>query len=536
MQNTMPPTAFERQPQQGFATAAVLVLLVITIAGGAYMLKSSKHRAATASNYFQARSAAYAAQAGLEAALADLEAQSEQGSQALNLYLADTTKAWLLGGLSNAATPNWKDLGGGDQSYATRIVAFDPATGLVKLLAQGRGPVGSESQIFGVYQLQGLKQVNHSMPKFVWYMAGESRNIDETVEVEGDAYFGGDMHINGGADGTAFRGTVKIAKGSGAASSFDAGVSFHANAYFQGPIMTQGNGLVFHKSVGFEEAISSNTDMRMSGSGQTAYFNGNISGGNAGINMLGNRVVHNGQLNLARVKNAGTVSQQAGTIAMAAQLGMESTPETDISVDISSIPSHLRWTPSSLGLAAWGATHGAELSSAYASAKASGKLYKDFLCIRVTSGLNFNPASPNGLSGKFLFEVSGTMNINGNFPVSDPGSACLIYVAPGGRMQGFGGAGLFRGYVHVAGNGSVIYQWGNGAEFRGALHHASATSGFQLNSAASPLKLAFDEGVFDDLAPLGVILPPGASGPVSAPPEVRLVDTRIRPRYLSRYF
>lgn len=522
--------------QAGFATAAVLVLLIVAVVAGAYMLKTSKQRAATASNYFQARSATYAAQAGLDAALADLEAQPAQGTQTLNTFLADTTKAWLFGGLSKAGSPNWTKLGEGGQTYATRLVAFDPATGLVKLLARGRGPGGSESQVFGVYQLQGLKLVNDLLPRHAWYIAGDARNIDETLDIDGNAYFGGNVHINGGADGTIFRGTVKVARGSGGVSSFDAGVTFAEHAYFQTPLTTQGAGLVFQKGAGFENSIASNTDMRMTGAGQTAYFNANISGGNAGINMLGNRVVHNGTLNMARVKNPGQVTQQAGNVAIANALGMTSTPDNEISVDLSAIPLNKRFTLSSLGFASWGSTNGTDLSNAYAMAKATGRLYQDFLCINVNTGLNFNPAIPNTLSGKFLFIVTSSVTLNGNLPTSDPASVCLFYVGSGGSLQGFGGNGLFRGYVHVTGNGSIIYQWGNGAEFHGAIHHVSANSGFQMNTGLSPLKVVMDAGVFDDLASLQVILPPGVVTPTPEPPEVQLVDVRIRPKFLSRYF
>lgn len=524
-----------RQEQAGYATAAVLVLLVVSAIAGAYLLKTSKHRAAAVSNYYQARSAAFAAQAGLAAGLAGFEAQSSQSIQRLNNYLADTNKAWLLGGLSQAGSATWTSIGSGDQSYAARILGFDPATGLVKLTSEGRGPGGSVSQTYGVFQLQGVKPDNTTLPSFAWYMAGEARNVDETMDVEGNVYFGGDVHFNGGADGSVFRGTVKVARGSGNMSSFDARVNFNENAYFETPIKTQGGGLYFYKNVGFEGNVFAETDMRMGASAQNAYFNSNINQGNAGIDMGGKRLTDNGNLNMARVKNAGVVVHQAGTIAIASQLGMVSGNESEISVNIGSIPASKRFTLASLGFAAWGTTNGADLSNAYTAAKAAGKLYRDFLCINVSSGLNFNVGAGVTLKGKFLFEVSSGMTVNGNFPTCDPATVCLIHVVSGGSMSGFGGSGLFRGYVQVAGTGSVIYQWGNGAEFRGALHHVTATASFQLNTCPTPLKLIFDAGVFDEIAPLNIIAPPGSTQPPTLQ-QVKLVDTRIRPKYLSRYF
>lgn len=49
------------------------------------------------------------------------------------------------------------------------------------------------------------------------------------------------------------------------------------------------------------------------------------------------------------------------------------------------------------------------------------------------------------------------------------------------------------------------------------------------------MPLAYDAGVFDGLALLGVLLPAGAAAPQPAP-KVKLVDTRIRPKLIGRYF
>lgn len=136
--------------------------------------------------------------------------------------------------------------------------------------------------------------------------------------------------------------------------------------------------------------------------------------------------------------------------------------------------------------------------------------------------------------------------VNGNLPDSDPGSVCLWHFNSGGSATGFGGCGLFRGYVNVSGTASIIYQWKAGAEFRGAVHHVSAASGFQMNASVGPLKIAMDEGVFEDLGPLGVLtqaagapLPPAPPPPPGAPPVaavVRLFDMKIRPFMFSRWF
>ncbi len=525
-----------RHGQSGFATAAVLFLLVIAVVAGGFMLKASKHRSATASNYFQARSASYSAQAGLEAALADFEAHPTEGMQRINNYLQNNNNAWLLGGIGNASSENWIPLGNGQQSYAAKIAAFDPSTRLVKLISQGRGPGGSESQVYGVFQMQGLQADQTTAPNYTWYMAGEARNLDAPIDVSGNAYFGGGLHANNGAFGSVFRGTLQIGPGSGASSSFDTKVTFLENALFLSPVKTQGGGMFFAKSVGFDADIFSETDIQLTGSGQTAYFNSDINGGNRGINLNWNNLVDNGSLNLARVQQAGSVTHEAGTIPLASRLGLPNATGQEISIDVSNIPPANWITLNSLGFAFGGNTGGNELSAAYLAAKTSGKLYKDFLCVLVNAGLNFNAPASEILSGKFFFKVVGPINVNGNFPTCDPTTVCILYVNNGGSVIGLGGSGLFRGYVNATGNSNVTYQWSPGAEFRGAIHHVSATTGFQLNNSGGPMKLVYDVGVFDDIAPLNVLVPPGASQPSIPTPRVKLVDTRIRPICLSRYF
>jgi hypothetical protein len=525
-----------RSREGGYVTAAVLVLLVISVVSGAFMLKSSKNRAATSSNYFQARSAAYAAHSGLEAGLADLEKSPSASIELLNNYLADNSKAWLLGGTSNASSATWMNLGTNKQQFATSIVAYDFVNGLIKLASNGRGPGGSESVAYGVFQMGGVQPEPTVLAKYAWYMAGEARNVDKTIDVDGEVYFGGDVHFNGGADNSIFRGTVKIAKGSGNQSSFDSRVTFTQNTLIQTPFKTQGNGIIFQKNVGFEGNINADTDIRLNQTGQKAYFKSNITAGNAKINLGFNQLIDNGALNLAKAYNFGPVQHQYGTFSIADSLGLKANTELEVTVDMSAIPSNKRLTLQSLGYGTNAITNGPDLSAAYQAAKASGKLYQNFLVLNVSQSYVFTNVANNVLKGKFVFDVSTTQPINGIFPICDPTTVCLIRVANGGNLQGFGSEGLFRGYINVSGNGWAIYQWGPAGEFHGALHHVSPTTGFQLNSSPSPMKLVFEQAVFDELIPLKVLCKPGESTPALPNPKVQLVDTKIRPRYISRYF
>jgi hypothetical protein len=527
---------FGSKSQSGFATAAVLIILVITAITGTFLLKSSKRQSGAANNYLQARSASLAAQAGLQAGLASLAANPTTSVTALNTFLQDNSKTWMLNGATNAGTRITKSFGTTQQSYATRILAFDPITNLVKLKAEGMGPGGSQSQAFGVYQLDGLESVKPVLAHFAWYMAGEARNVDQPVDVYGDAYFGGDVHFNGGANNSVFHGSFKIAKGSGGQSSFDAKVSFLDDAYFQTPVKFQGIASLFYQNTGFEAAISTDNNPVWMGTNQKAYFNDNVTGGNGKLDFNNNAVFTNRMLNRARTLNSASFTQQATNINIPSALNVPAGVENEVTFDINRIPSNRIFTPTDLGIGTWGDLNGPDLSAAYLTAKASGRLYLDFLVLRLSSGFNFNSIANNFLVGKFVFEVTAQINVNGNLPISDPTSVTLWHIGNSGNMQGFGSQGLVRGYVNVSGTGRMIYQWGAAGEIQGALHHVSTTSNFQLNGSPSPLKLTFDKTVFDDLAVLGALIPAGSTQPPTVVQQVQLVDIRIRPRFLSSYF
>lgn len=523
-------------PQAGFATATVIVLLVLSIVGGAFVLKLTRSQASATGGYYQARAANLAAQAGLEGALAQLESDPAGGVALLNGYLADTTRQWLLG---NDGARTERRIGDSRQRYAVRIAAFDPEAGLVKLEGIGEGPGGSASRAQGVYRLGGVAVDRPTLAKYAWYMAGEARNVDQPVEVLGDAYFGGGVHFNGGSDGSILYGSVKIARGAGVESSFDGRILFSGTTYVQTPLRSQGGGMRFGGNAGFEANLSLDTDTEWMRTGLTVHTNASVTGGNARLDVDGNRVVHSGSLNTARVANASRITSNGGPIDIGRALGMEPGPESEVSIDLASVPANRRFTPAGLGLARGAGTNGPELSAAYAAALARGDLHRGFLVVDVAAGLDFMDVPGNFLRGKFLFNVTAPVTVNQNLPESDPTSVSLWYFGRGGSATGFGGRGLFRGYVHVAANGNVIYQWAGGCEFQGAIHHVSRDAGFQLNGSAGPLRLTFSAGVFEELAALGVMAAPGAPGPGPGTPQatrVKLVDVKIRPRLMGRYF
>lgn len=525
-----------RRREGGFATAAVIVLLLVSIVGGTYVLKMTRSQAAASGGYYQARSAALAAQAGLEGGIGQLAGDPASGLALLNGYLGDTTRQWLLGDSAGADRRTEVEMDNGLQRYAARIVAFDPASGMVRLEGQGKGPGGSESRAYGVFRLGGVEAVRPVLAHYVWFMAGESRNVDQPVDVWGDAYFGGGVHFNGGADGSVMHGTVKVARGTGLQSSFDADIFFCKNTWFQTPFKAQGLGVKFTGNAGFDGPITLETDATWTESAFAAYVNSGFAGGTGSMHMDLSRVVHSGSLDPARVVNSSGVTDNGGPIDIGAVLGMDPGPESELTVDFSSVPPSFRHTPISLGIAPWGNTDGNALSRAYADAQAAGRLWNGFLFVSIDAPLVFNAgAEGNILRGRFVFDVSARVSLNGNLPVSDPASVSLWHFRTGGRGDGFGGPGRFRGYVNVTGTGTMIYQWPGGCDFQGAIHHVSPTAGFQMNGSTGPLRLTFNSGVFDELSVLGVLVPPSGI-PSTGGSRVKLTDVKIRPVQHARYY
>lgn len=74
------------------------------------------------------------------------------------------------------------------------------------------------------------------------------------------------------------------------------------------------------------------------------------------------------------------------------------------------------------------------------------------------------------------------------------------------------------------------YLFGNGNSFRGAIHHVSNNSKFQLNSGA-PLNIFYDREVIKEFVRFNVITPPGVISK-----ELIMNDVKLRTELLSLYY
>ncbi len=169
------------------------------------------------------------------------------------------------------------------------------------------------------------------------------------------------------------------------------------------------------------------------------------------------------------------------------------------------------------------------LNQKYLEASLNGKLWNDFLVIRIDQTASMS-ASSSAFTGKVIWIVDNALNCNGDWYDCEASSNTLVYVRNGGRVNGLGSGKNFRGYIYVEGTGEVSYTMKTGNSFRGAIHHVSESAPFKLNSGA-PLNIQYDENVLKEYVSLGVINPPGK---VNA--GLVLTDANIRPELISIFY
>jgi hypothetical protein len=86
--------------------------------------------------------------------------------------------------------------------------------------------------------------------------------------------------------------------------------------------------------------------------------------------------------------------------------------------------------------------------------------------------------------------------------------------------------------VYVEGNGEVSYLFGSGNSFRGAIHHVSPTSKFQINSSdGSAVNIYYDKEVLKEFVRFNVITPPGVTSN-----KLVLNDIKLRTELLGLYY
>jgi len=501
----------------GFAIVYGLAVFFLASVSGLSILYISQKDRTCAGDYSKVRSSALSARAALCAFEKQCEDQPLVILDILKKYSIDHSNKWLLGDNLNAGSENkikcWN--GSDAPSFSACIMKYDSVNLLLQVQGIGYCAGGGKKKAIGIYRLKG------ALEDIVWdqndaiHLAGEGRNFDNRITVNGNVYCGGDLHFNSGANGSIINGDLKTGI-SDLTSSFDINVTVNGKAFFQSPVKLNG-ALTINGKSGFQKNIYTDGALKLKGD---TYLNSTVNG-NQYLDLCNNKATHSGSA--SRIINASQIINNHGTIDIANELNMRDGNELSFTIKIDQVGSKIQNWPS------WGTIKAETLNQKYQQALANGDLWNDFLVYKVSNYANME-SSAGTFTGKVIWIVESGIACNGNWYDCAASSNTLVYVKSGGSITGMGSNKNFRGYIYVEGNGDVNYLFGNGNSFRGAIHHVSKNSKFQLNSGA-PLNILYDREVLKELVRFNVITPPGVTSKALV-----LNDVKLRTELLSLYY
>lgn len=550
---------------RGYASFHALVIMVFATMAGAYLLRSVSKDAGTSGSYYQMRSAAVSADAGLNAGVAQLVTDTAQAMSILGDYEGDSQKRWMLGAGGATASANLLSFGTG-QKYSARIVDFDPVSGLIKLEAQGSAAGGSAGRVTGIFRLEGTSVPSYAATStHALFIAGDARASAAPIIVTGSTYFGGGLNL--GVAGSDFDGTFKTAAFGNAPLVLNGSTTFRKEAYFETPVVFQSGTATFQAGAGFDDDATLTASPRLSGAG-AVYANGLFTG--LGQIDLGSNPLTYSEMtaNVARVRNASTITSTGDMIEIAPAMGFNPGEETEMAADFSAIPAAKVYNLARLDavLFAYAGRHiGATITArdfvdAFHGIPSGDRFGVNNLYVAVDIDRDITlvggdaDALPNYVDHLishddddmykwFVARVRAKFDVNGVlWRTASPGYGrdaakwgdVMFVVENGGTLANFGGDYPFKGYINVKGTGSVSYKWGPSGRFDGAIHQVSAASGFSV-IGPNPMKVVFDQSIMDDyLAVPGLITVPPAAP--AAGTTARLNDARIRPRFVGLYY
>lgn len=492
----------------GFAVVYGLAVLLLASIGGMSIMYVSQKDKITASDYSKMRTAANAARAALDAFEGQCNSRPQEVLDILRQYKKKPAYKWLLNTADKAnSETKFKCWNGVDAPLLSAcIMKFDSAQLLIQVKGIGYGGLGGKKNAIGIYKLKGIGLTNSWAQKDAIYLAGEGRNFDRKIIVNGNVYFGADVHFNGSAEGSIINGDFKTGNSS-EQSEFDVPFTIKGKAYFQTPIKVNGTyGFTVYGESGFEKSINTGPNLYFY---NNVYVNGAVAG-NGQLDMNFNKITYSGLYIpiVYKFKNPGSSINNRDKIDIASILQMKTGNDPHLIANVNGIPltkiikiSNLRWSNFTAST----------LQTKYENAYAKGQLWNDFLVINVDAIVSMADGGGT-FNGKVIWIVENKMNCNGNWYDCDPTSNTLVYVKSGGSVIGLGSGKKFRGYVHVEGSGNVTYLWKSGNSFKGAIHHVSDNSGFQLNSSNGvDWNISFDESVLNEFMESGLITPPGGN-------------------------
>lgn len=508
----------------GFAVVYGLAVLFLASVSGMSILYVSNKDRISVEDHSKIRSAASAARAALDAFEGQCQSQPDEVLKILKKFNQNSSNKWLLGSSGNASKEHrFKSWDGGDAPlFSANIMRFDSVNMLLQVQGNGFGGFGGKKRAIGIYKLKGLKNDFSWRQKEAIYLAGEGRNIDFKINVNGDVFFGGDVHFNGSAIGSVINGDFKTGN-STKKSEFDVPITINGNALFQTSVEMIGSiGISINGKAGFEKSLYTNPDIHIYGD---AYVNNSITG-TGRLDLHNNSVTYSGLFNPITSKfynSSPAPINNNGKIDIPSMVDMSSEDNPHLIAGLNNIPSNKILKVSSYG---WNNVSAFELQSQYNYAAANGMLWNGFMVLNVDKLISMQ-ASPVPFTGKVIWIVDKQITCNRNWYNCSATSNTLVYVRSGGYVENLGSGTNFRGYVYVEGNGRVTYSWANGNSFTGAVHHVSKTAGFHLNSGET-WNITFDMNVINEFIDIGVMQIPGTQKGVMV-----LNDIKLRPELLS---
>lgn len=518
----MKPSMLLRNDSGIAVLVALIMLFVVTIAGITIIVGVSKDRISS-NDVCAIANVSFAANASLFACEKQFINNPGVAIEILNKYIKDNSYKWMLcsdAGLSNNMTI--LKIADSRMKYAVQISAFDKVNNVIQVIGTGFGSSSEQKNVTAIYKLTGLKLTvpSHNV-KYALYLAGSGRNFDKVMDITGDVYCGSDFHFNSGAANTLIHGVLKTGKNTALESSSDAtGLSVDSAIYI-GTKFKINNDVVFKGKAGIEGHMNIGATLTVN---NEAWFN-DTNDGNLSINMSGNSIHHSGQIKMSRVINAVEDNCGAYIANIAEQVSLGLTNDNAWTVDTTGLNAKALLVP---------ANATSDIINKMYDTCSPGNRYKGYLVLSDGSyGANL-AASSTSFNCRVIWLIKNSLSANGTFSTMSQMSRMIVYAYANAQINGFGGPNnsVFNGVVFLSGNSKINLSGTGRNTINGAIHIASPSATWQLNSGSAKLYLVYSDDIINEFVSMGIISlplqPPSASSGV-----LTLTDVKIRPEQIA---
>lgn len=143
----------------------------------------------------------------------------------------------------------------------------------------------------------------------------------------------------------------------------------------------------------------------------------------------------------------------------------------------------------------------ADFNKVYNFLRTQGRVLNDYMILQINSSSSLGNVNTAGgtFTGKAVFIIEKSINVNGNWPASANASAIqVVYVRGSGSLGQFGSQGDIYGLIYYANNaGSLTQSWGPNSKLYGAMQFAD---GANYTGNSGTLSIAIDTDVISDIS------------------------------------